>query len=199
MFENLFNQGCCCNHIETTTTQSCDCIPAEDAQVVCPNCGLEGTKVSDITINSQIKEERLNTLVSKKNLFNFCSAAKCPVVYYSNDQKEMIKQEEVKNRVSIKDENLDTPLCYCRNLTKRDVIKMIRDDKEEDIAGKIKYMLFNGPCHCEQTNPRGVSCTEDLTIFLLQYGIVYDKNTSVYKEYEIMKKLSSCCGGGTIK
>lgn len=198
MTDNLFNKKSKLNTMTPNISQDCGCEPIEDSNTSCPHCGSKGGKISAITIEAQLKEKNLQNLNSNKNSFNFCDAAMCPIVYYSDDQSEIFNQIDIKNKVSIKNTNLDTPLCYCQNLTKRDVLTMI-ERKEKNIVEKIKTILHNGVCSCEQTNPRGVTCAEDLTIFLLKYGIIYDTNTTAYKEYEIIKRLSSCCGEGNIK
>lgn len=154
-------------------TQSCGCATTNTSTHLCPTCNSVGTKISSITLKAQLKKEKYETLNSSKDDFNFCNTPKCNAVYYSNDGKEVFNQDEVRNKIAIKNDDLKTPLCYCKKLLKQNVLEMIQN-KEENIPAKIKKIISSGKSFCEKSNPKGACCPDEITSFLADYGINYN-------------------------
>jgi uncharacterized protein with NRDE domain len=173
-----------------TPTTDCGCSTYANSNTVCPNCNRQGININGITIKSQLKKELFNEMKSSIDNFNFCTNAKCDTVYYSCDSNEIFFQKDIKSKVTIKNDNPKTPLCYCRKLLKENVIKMINDGKE-DIAAKVKSILSEGKSFCEKSNPKGVCCTEDIKDFLSQFDISWDKPKKGM--FSINPPKSSCC------
>lgn len=163
-------------------TQSCSCSAIEKALTKCPSCSNTGIKVNEDTLRKHIKKESYATIKSNKKSFNFCTSPQCDTVYYSNESDETFSQEMVKHKIAAKNEDLDTPLCYCKRFTKQDAIDLV-EAKEENISGKILDIIGNN-CKCSKTNPKGVSCIEDITNFLKPHGIDFNSNKSCCSDSE---------------
>lgn len=175
------------NKIET---ESCGCATQEEATHRCPHCGKSGSKVDAITIKSQLKKEARANMKSGLDAFNFCTNPECATVYYSSDRSETFSQSDVKSKVTIKNDDPKTPLCYCKKLLKESVIEMIQSN-EPDIAKKVKAIISEGKSFCEKSNPKGRCCTEDITSFLKEYGI--DFNETKKTAFSLNPNPSSSC------
>lgn len=162
--------NCSCN--SDTTENGCGCSAGMKADSACPTCQKYGLKVSEVTIRSQVKKETLNSLQGDLDRFHFCTNPVCDTVYYDNKRKT-IAQSEIKSKVTLKNDDESTPLCYCKKLLKRDFYDML-ENKEPDIAKKIREIISEGKSFCEKSNPKGVCCTEDIKVFLARHGILWD-------------------------
>ena len=158
----------------TKPTQSCGCATQESTTVACPNCHQHGSNVDAVTVKAQLKKEVRSHMRLSLDDFNFCANPKCDTVYYANDGSETFAQNDIKSKVTVKNDDPKTPLCYCRKLLKENVITMI-ENNESDIAEKVKTIIASGRSICEKTNPRGTCCTEDVKEFLAGYGIPWEK------------------------
>ncbi len=94
-------------------TASCGCAAQEETTQICPHCGKSGSNVDAITIKSQLKKEARDSMKLGLDAFNFYSNPKCDTVYYSNDGSETFSQSDVKSKITIKNDDPKTPLCYC--------------------------------------------------------------------------------------
>jgi hypothetical protein len=149
---------------------ACGCSSTSKSSIVCPTCDAYGLKVSQTTIKSQLKKELLDGLKILDE-FNFCSNSLCDTVYYND--KIIFNQNDIKAKVTMKNSDLDTPLCYCKKLLKKDFYTMV-ENKEENIGAKIKAIIRDGKSFCEKSNPKGICCTEDVKEFLQSHNIVWD-------------------------
>ena len=156
--------------IEKPNNNSCSCGTSDEAETECPHCKEKGIKVKGITVKSQLKKEFYSELENSYEDFNFCTNPDCDTVYYSNDKKETFNQSQIKSKVTSKNDDPKTPLCYCKKLLKENVLEMI-ENGEEDIAGKIKKIVSEGKTFCEKANPRGTCCTEDIATFLQEHNV----------------------------
>jgi len=188
------------NQKENTKTSGCGCGSADIAINVCPHCNSEGIELSAITLKAHLNKEKYQTMSSSKDDFNFCTTPKCDTVYYSNDGEETFSQADVRTKVAIKNDDLKTPLCYCKKLLKQNVLDMIKN-KEEDIPTKISKIISEGKTFCEKANPRGTCCPEEITKFLADYGIDYGDSKSPTCGDGVscgtstqLNEESSCCG-----
>ena len=157
-----------CNCSTTNDSSSCGCSNSEVASITCPFCRTNGRKVTALTMHSQLKKEYQEQYESFEN-FNFCTNPHCSNVYY-NDQGITIGQEQIKTKVTLKNSDPSTPLCYCKKLLKEQFYDMVRAG-EPNIAQKIKEIIANGKSFCEKSNPKGVCCTEDVNLFLAAHNI----------------------------
>ena len=193
------------NTKENNKKEDCGCATSDESLVLCPHCNTKGLDVQGVTIKAQLKKEKFETMTSSKDDFNFCTTPKCDTVYYSNDGKETFAQADIKSKITSKNDDPKTPLCYCKKLLKENVIEMI-NNKEEDIPTKIKNIVSEGKTFCEKSNPRGTCCTEDMARFLADYGLDYNsakssscgdsssqESSSCGTNTEVKEK-TSCCG-----
>ena len=165
------------NQKENNQEAGCGCGTADIAINLCPHCNSKGIELSAVTLKAHLRKEKFQTMSSSKDDFNFCTTPKCDTVYYSNDGEETFSQADVRSKVAIKNDDLKTPLCYCKKLLKQNVLDMIKN-KEEDIPTKISKIISEGKTFCEKANPRGTCCPEEITKFLADYGIDYGDSTS---------------------
>jgi len=173
---------------------SCGCATQYTVNIACPHCKENGSNVDAITVKSQLKKEKKLQMHSDMDQFNFCTNPKCDTVYYSNDGAETFAQADIKARVTIKNDDLKTPLCYCRKLLKANVIEMI-ENNEPNIAQKVRAIISDGKSFCEKSNPKGTCCTQEVTDFLASYGIDYNETIKPkFSLAPIQNKSSSCCG-----
>lgn len=171
---------------------SCGCATQEVATYMCPSCNKSGSNVDAITIKAQLKKELRDNMTSGLDEFNFCTNPKCDTVYYANDSSEIFSQSDIKSKITIKNDDPKTPLCYCKKLLKEDVIEMI-ENKEENIPGKIKTIISQGKSFCKKSNPKGTCCTEDITSFLKEYGIDFNEKKKMTFSLSPNPLTSSCC------
>ena len=174
--------------IKNNESASCGCSTTTNSTNFCPNCNQIGLKVKEITLKSQLKKEYYNDLKSSSNEFNFCNNPKCDTVYYSNDGSEVFNQSQIKSKVTIKNDNLKTPLCYCQKLLKERVLKMI-EDNETNIYEKVKSIIAGGKSFCEKSNPKGICCSEDVRQFLIENDIDLNKSKKLFS----ITPPSQCC------
>jgi len=169
---------CCDNNTSCSdsscTTSSCNCSSNISTKIACPICGQIGHKVTGITIKAQLKKEKFKGMSHDKDEFNFCSNPSCDNVYYSNDKKQNFTQADIKSKVTIKNNDPKTPLCYCKKLLKKDVIEMINRG-EKDIGKKVRDIISQGKTFCEKANPKGSCCTKEVGDFLADYNIAFFK------------------------
>jgi hypothetical protein len=176
-------------------SSSCGCATQDTVAVSCPYCNKNGSNVDAITVKSQLKKEVRNSMHLDMDEFNFCTNPECDTVYYSNDGSETFAQADIKSKITIKNDDPKTPLCYCRKLLKENVIEMI-ENNEPDIAKKVKAIISDGKSFCEKSNPKGTCCTDDITSFLKEYGI--DFNETKKPKFSLNPNpTSSCCSSSS--
>lgn len=179
--------------IDKKESPSCGCATQVSAASVCPHCHQKGSKVEAITVKSQLKKEPLSNMRSAMAAFNFCTNPGCDTVYYANDGSESFGQKEIKSKVTLKNDDPETPLCYCRKLLKKDVLAMI-ENRETDIAEKVRAIIANGKSFCEKSNPKGSCCSDDVKSYLAGYGIPWEKPKQ--QRFSVMPPSSCCSSSG---
>jgi bacterioferritin-associated ferredoxin len=144
----------CCDF--KNVDQSSYCGGAEFKRGLCPRCGRAGQKVENVTVKSLV-EENLIPKIGDEDYF-LCSTPQCDVVYYNNDTGKTFCKSNLKIRVGFKEIEDPIPVCYCANVTE----KQIRDEivikkrarNMQDIkqytgamtGGRCKYMNPSGKC-----------------------------------------------------
>lgn len=158
-------------------SQGCECATSQDASTSCPACKELGKRVSALTIKSQLKKETLEYYASHIDSFNFCNNPKCKFVYYDESKSILITQNEIKSKVTIKNDDPTTPLCYCQKLLKKDFFAML-EAGEQNISTKLQEIIASGKSFCEKSNPKGVCCTEDVKAFVASHGLVWENSSA---------------------
>ena len=104
--------------------------------------------------------------------YHFCTNPDCEVVYYNDRDASVFKTDQLKNRVTIKDDSPETPLCYCFKVLKKHALEEIARTGTTDIFRQIQSKMRPGQrCFCEKSNPRGDTCTQDIKDWLASQGM----------------------------
>jgi hypothetical protein len=92
--------------------------------------------------------------------YRFCASPDCPVVYFSKDRYFTI--DDLRVRVGLKAKDDPVPLCYCFGFSNEDVRDEIRTQGRTTILQRIKSLVKDGMCACEERNPSGTCCLGDV-------------------------------------
>ena len=137
--------GDCCNSNNDTT---CD-IHSSPRKFTCPVNEKDYNKVPTKTVLHHIKSPWKKDLSGQT--YYYCNDPDCDVVYFSM-AGSVIKKNELRTRVSIKEKDENTLLCYCFGVSK----------VEANIFPAIKKFVIQqtkeGNCSCETSNPSGRCC-----------------------------------------
>ena len=141
--------------------------------------------VGEITPRSTLKAQYRST-VRKGTGYNFCESKDCPVVYYHDAGERdghsgsIFTRDQLINRVTVKDDDPATHLCYCFKVRKGEALAEIQRTGSVDIKALINRRRKPGQdCFCEKSNPRGQSCTGDIRNWLAAQGIIVDPDEDI--------------------
>ena len=126
----------------------------------CPQSGTECLQVPYLTVLQHIKKpwDTANGGVSNENTYYFCNNSICEVVYFTEDDS-VINKEQLRTLVGIKElENDDALACYCFDITLAEARN--NNKLKQFVIDKTK----NGFCSCESQNPAGKCCLKDFPI-----------------------------------
>lgn len=122
----------------------------------CPKCKVEGLFVPFKTVENLVMDE-LKKELQKESKYFICKNPNCDVVYF-NSQKAYTK-ENIKVPIWFKDESLDVPICYCSNVTRREIIREVAVDKtSKTVEDIIKNTGAMKNPNCLMNNPLGKCC-----------------------------------------
>ncbi|MEG3639975.1 putative iron-sulfur cluster-binding metallochaperone [Magnetococcus sp. PR-3] len=136
----------------------------------CPTCKNLGSVVKPLTPKHTLKAE-FRSHVNEHGHYHFCESPSCPVVYYDALSESVFTQDQLINRVTIKDDHPKTPLCYCFKVLKEDALKELAQQGTTDVIAMIQERMKKHGCQCEKLNPRGGCCLQDIKQWLAQQGI----------------------------
>ena len=156
----------------TTSNPSCGCGSNQRrSTVACPSCHQQGVEVKLLTPQHTLKK-RITTALDPTRQYHFCENPACDAVYYSGAEDAPFTTADLKNRVTLKDDSPETPLCYCFKVLKRQALEEIARTGTTDVMHTIQNKMRPGQsCFCEKSNPRGDCCTTDIAHWLQQQGI----------------------------
>jgi hypothetical protein len=121
---------------------------------VCPLCNNMAKNISKVTLESFLKEEEQNKLLSLEG-FYFCKTSSCKVIYF---RKELIfKDKHLTKEIGLKDWTNPSTVCYCFNWTVEKIQKDI-----SCVISDIKSQMNTDKCACEISNPSGSCCLKDV-------------------------------------
>lgn len=158
----------------------------------CPACSKSGKSVNDVTIKAQLKKECRNSMATQEDSFNFCTNPECKTVYYSKTNEESFFEEDIKTKVTIKNDDPATPLCYCHKYKKADALDDIKMLAPGDVLKKIKEIISRDKSFCQKANPKGSCCTEDIKSFLASHNIPWEKSFKLTPSPALSLK-ETCC------
>lgn len=106
--------------------------------------------------------------------FYFCTTPACPVVYYTEGSDNCFYASDIKTRVTIKNDDPATPLCYCHKYKKADALEDMKTMEPKALVKKIKALISKDKSFCQKSNPKGSCCTEDIKQWLGTHGIPWE-------------------------
>ena len=123
----------------------------------CPACGGRAKKVERITMENLLRPALVPQIGS--TLYYFCETVTCPVVYFPYDSGAAVFQKpDLRVRVGLKETEDPLPICYCLEITRKDIWDEIHEAETTTVAGRIKAEVQAGHCACEVKNPSGKCC-----------------------------------------
>ncbi len=174
--------------IQTTipSTTSCDCGSSQPRSTIsCPCCNRKGVEVKLVTPQHTLRKS-IAVILDSTQQYHFCENPGCDLVYYNTTDSHRFTVDDLKNRVTLKDESPDTPLCYCFKVLKQRALEEIARTGTTDVIRTIQNKMKPGQsCFCEKSNPRGDCCTGDIATWLQQQPIERDSASH---------SSSGCCG-----
>lgn len=145
----------CCE--SKNVDQSSYCGAAESKGELCPRCRQAGQKVENVTVKSLV-EEQLIPKVGDEDYF-LCTTLRCDVVYYHNGTGKTFCKNNLKIRVGFKETEDPIPVCYCANVTEKQIRDEIVIKKRAKNMQDIKqYTGAMTGGRCKYTSPSGKCC-----------------------------------------
>lgn len=135
---------------------TCNISETETKEQLCPRCGSTSKKVSSQTVRYMVKGA-FQAQVHDETSYRFCLSPTCPVVYFENAHS-LLTQDQLSERVTIKEGEGPIPICYCFNFFRHDVEKEISETGKTTIPDFIATQVKAKKCLCEYTNPQGSCC-----------------------------------------
>lgn len=125
----------------------------------CPLCKQKAHAVSDITIKTMIKKDKLKEF-SNYDGFNFCKTPDCTTVYFKKEI--IINQRHLIKDIGQKVWSKEHKICYCFNWTKTNIIGKLLLNKNTNILNQLKEKKKKSKCNCTEKNPSGKCCSNDI-------------------------------------
>lgn len=127
--------------------------PASDpAKASCPLSGAECAEVSARTIAHHLRQSWAWRETAGR--YFFCADPACEVVYFGDDGS-LIRRDDLRTRVGVKEAADDAPLCYCFGISRAD---FRRDPQSRDF---VLAQTRAKQCSCATSNPSGRCCLMD--------------------------------------
>ena len=120
--------------------------------------------------------------------FGFCDVASCDVVYVGGDGT-LIRKEQLRTRVGIKETEDPIPVCYCFEFTATQIAEDVRQHGRSTIRDYIQEQVRAGRCRCKTTNPAGRCCLGNV-------GRVIRQTRAIQDQVEGLAQPQLCDGGG---
>jgi len=118
----------------------------------CPVCQQKSLAVSLKTMLHHLKN--VWNVKLEEQQYYFCSHPQCEVVYFSEDNS-IIKKENVRTTIGIKEESEEALICYCFGVSKKHA------KEKTEIKQFVLQKTRESVCSCESANPSGQCCLKD--------------------------------------
>jgi hypothetical protein len=79
------------------------------------------------------------------------------VVYVGTDGT-LIRKDQLRTRVGVKERDEPIPVCYCFGFTAAQIVQDVIAEGRSTIRTYIESQVRAGQCRCETTNPAGRCC-----------------------------------------
>lgn len=123
---------------------------------LCPMCRTKGVQIELVTIENHLLDE-FKKQINNEDIYKFCKNPSCTVVYFSY-QNTIFYKDNLKEKTTLKDDDLDVKTCYCFNITKGDIVDELRRTGDCKVTEVIKAKMKKTGCFCKTSNPQGSCC-----------------------------------------
>lgn len=147
------------------------CCVATNTASLCPECEAKGISVGLKTLKHLLKEDVLRDIIEER-AYSFCRNPDCEIVYFSGDS--LFTKEKLKVRLGVKEKEPPIPICYCFNITREDILKVIKEKGRSTASERIKKEIKASGCDCDIKNPSGRCCLGD--VMKVEKEIMTDNN-----------------------
>jgi bacterioferritin-associated ferredoxin len=95
----------------------------------------------------------------KETDYFICSNEECNIVYFNRDLSISYNKQQVKVPIWFKKDANPQYICYCNQVTERQIINAVLNDRAKDIKDIVRLTgaMKNGKC--ELNNPLGKCCS----------------------------------------
>lgn len=129
----------------------------------CPICGYEGQPVSPHTLRNLLKTGLVEQIVEED--YQLCQNSECQVVYFHRELGQIFGRDALTVKVWWKDPGLDVPLCYCKGVTRGQILEAW-EKGVRTFAEIVKATGAMGGRRCEYENPAGRCCSLAIQVYL---------------------------------
>lgn len=140
-----------------------DMSPAEISQAGprrgCLSCDGPSRPVSLRTMLLMLKPELFGEVGESQ--YRFCVSPDCPVVYFSRERS--FTTGDLRVRVGLKEKDSPIPLCYCFGFSEQSAREEIAAKGHATIPQRIRALIEERMCACEERNPSGACCLGEVT------------------------------------
>jgi hypothetical protein len=120
----------------------------------CPLNGKPCARVSRHTVLHQVRKPWARRLSAHD--YYFCSDPDCDVVYFSHEIT--LGRSELRQSVGQKSREDRRTICYCFDITLRDICSSRESDKVDSCREYVIEKTRQSECNCETRNPSGRCC-----------------------------------------
>ena len=123
----------------------------------CPRTGRATLPVEYVTVTSHVAANDV-----PPTAFGFCDVPTCSTVYVGADGR-LIDKTDLRTRVGIKETADPIPVCYCFDVTERQIVEDVLAHGRSTIREYISEQVQASHCRCVVTNPSGRCCLGNVT------------------------------------
>lgn len=139
----------------------------------CPGCNDNGATVDIITVKKFVNDYQENMFL--KEDYKFCSNPSCNIVYFSKGNAHFFHKQQLKEKVTLKEKDLEVKICYCFGHTKQSVLNEIKSTGDTSVLNDIKTKMKELGCFCKTSNPQGICCLGNVTSWLNEIEVLKTK------------------------
>lgn len=141
---------CCC---ENTSEESF----ANEINL-CPVCGNKGIFVENFTVKHMVSKELVEQ-VGEDDYF-LCMSYECDITYYNPKACVKFTKQQLNVPIWFKKDANPKYVCYCSNVTEKQVINAVIKDGATNMQGVLKITGAMKNSNCRKNNPLGKCCHE---------------------------------------
>ncbi len=127
---------------------------------VCPYCKTKAKHIGYKTILMQLKYPHVKE--AKEGKYFICMEPNCDVVYFSSNVEVVFFKKDLRTKIGIKKKDNSKTICYCFDITEKDISDEIKLTGESKIYKFIKTKTVDNLCACSIKNPLGKCCLSEV-------------------------------------